>query len=120
MAAKCSCAPTDNHLIPNYIGEQLLIGDDILVEALEVSGEQVRLSIAAPKDVKVLRDELLEEGAEDFQWRGQTTAMVQSMSFIPHAVIHVGQLPDHLTSQTRHRNDLTGLARRYTPKFKLM
>ena len=82
-------------ILSRRIGEQLLIGDDILVEVLEVSGEQVRLGIAAPSDVKILRDEVLEDGEEDLQWRGQTAAMVQSMSFIPHAVIPVDQVLDH-------------------------
>ena len=42
-------------------GEQLLIGDDILVEVLEISGTQVRLGIAAPREGVVLREELLDE-----------------------------------------------------------
>ena len=42
-------------------GEQMLIGDDILVEVLEVSGNQVRLGITAPREVPVLREELLDE-----------------------------------------------------------
>ena len=42
-------------------GEQMLIGDDILVEVLEVSGTQVRLGITAPREVPVLREELLDE-----------------------------------------------------------
>ena len=42
-------------------GEQLLIGDDILIEVLEVSGTQVRLGITAPREVTVLREELLHE-----------------------------------------------------------
>ena len=45
-------------------GEQMLIGDDILVEVLEVSGTQVRLGITAPREVPVLREELLEEPPE--------------------------------------------------------
>ena len=42
-------------------GEQMVIGDDILVEVLEVSGNQVRLGITAPREVSVLREELLDE-----------------------------------------------------------
>jgi carbon storage regulator len=41
-------------------GEQLLIGDDILVKVLEISGTQVRLGITAPREVHVLREELLD------------------------------------------------------------
>ena len=45
-------------------GEQLRIGDDIIVELLEISGAQVRLGITAPREVAVLRDELLEEPSD--------------------------------------------------------
>jgi carbon storage regulator len=42
-------------------GEQLQIGTDIIVEVLEISGTQVRLGITAPREVPVLREELLDE-----------------------------------------------------------
>ncbi|HPE81339.1 MAG TPA: carbon storage regulator [Gammaproteobacteria bacterium] len=42
-------------------GEQLHIGTDIIVEVLDISGTQVRLGISAPREVPVLRDELLDE-----------------------------------------------------------
>ena len=40
------------------MGESINIGDDIKIVVLNVSGSQVKLGIEAPKDVKVLRDEL--------------------------------------------------------------
>ena len=42
-------------------GEQLQIGTDIIVEVLDISGTQVRLGISAPREVPVLREELLDE-----------------------------------------------------------
>lgn len=42
-------------------GEQLHIGTDIIVEVLDISGTQVRLGITAPREVTVLREELLDE-----------------------------------------------------------
>ena len=42
-------------------GEQLHIGTDIIVEVMEISGSQVRLGITAPREVPVLREELLDE-----------------------------------------------------------
>ncbi|MCB1828697.1 MAG: carbon storage regulator [Gammaproteobacteria bacterium] len=51
-------------LLSRRPGEQMLIGDDILVEVLEVSGTQVRLGITAPREVPVLREELLDEPSE--------------------------------------------------------
>jgi carbon storage regulator len=39
-------------------GESIVIGDDIRIEILETSPTQVKLGIAAPKDVSVLRSEI--------------------------------------------------------------
>jgi carbon storage regulator len=38
--------------------ESLLIGDDIVIEVLEISPSQVKLGISAPRQVHVLRGEL--------------------------------------------------------------
>ena len=41
-------------------GETLIIGDNIRVTILDVSGNQVRLGVTAPKDVPVHREEVAE------------------------------------------------------------
>jgi carbon storage regulator len=41
-------------------GETLLIGDNIKVTVLAVNGSEVRIGIQAPRDVAVLRKELLD------------------------------------------------------------
>ncbi len=41
-------------------GQSLLLGDDIKVTVVEVTADGVRLAIEAPKDVKILREELSE------------------------------------------------------------
>lgn len=46
-------------------GEQLIIGDNIVIRILDVSGNQVRIGISAPKEISVLRDELLERMLDD-------------------------------------------------------
>jgi len=38
----------------------ILIGDDIEIKVYQVQGNQVRIAIEAPKEMKVLRGELLE------------------------------------------------------------
>ncbi|MCP5414333.1 MAG: carbon storage regulator [Chromatiaceae bacterium] len=43
------------HELSRHPGEQIVIGDDIVIEVLEISGSQVRLGVTAPKDVKVPR-----------------------------------------------------------------
>jgi len=39
-------------------GESLTIGDDITVTVIACSGNQIRLGISAPREVRVLREEI--------------------------------------------------------------
>lgn len=39
-------------------GETIQIGENVFVRVVEVKGGRVRLSIDAPKDVRILREEL--------------------------------------------------------------
>lgn len=38
--------------------QQIMIGDDIVVNVVDVNGENVRIAIEAPKDVKIFRGEI--------------------------------------------------------------
>ncbi|ADQ45915.1 carbon storage regulator, CsrA [Caldicellulosiruptor kronotskyensis 2002] len=42
-------------------GDQILIGDDIIIKVISVEKDCVKLGIEAPKNIKVLRYELLQE-----------------------------------------------------------
>ncbi|WP_019591672.1 carbon storage regulator CsrA [Thioalkalivibrio sp. ALE20] len=42
-------------------GESLQIGEDIVVTVLQSKGNQVRLGIAAPEDVDIVREEIADE-----------------------------------------------------------
>ena len=41
-------------------GEAILIGDSIEILVTEIRGQQVRLAISAPAELRILRDELLD------------------------------------------------------------
>ncbi len=43
--------------------EAIVIGDRITVKVVEIRGNQVRLAIEAPKELKVLRTELVDPAA---------------------------------------------------------
>jgi carbon storage regulator len=45
-------------IITRRPGEKVMIGDDIVVEVIEVSGSSVRIGIDAPKSVRVYREEI--------------------------------------------------------------
>jgi carbon storage regulator len=44
--------------ISRRAGERILIGDDVVVEVIEVSGGTVRLGITAPRERRIYREEL--------------------------------------------------------------
>ena len=45
-------------VLSRRLGETLLIGKNIKVTVLGISGNQVRIGIAAPDDVPILREEI--------------------------------------------------------------
>ena len=47
-------------ILSRRIGETLKIGDDIEVRILDVNHGQVRIGIAAPKSINIVRTELLD------------------------------------------------------------
>lgn len=39
-------------------GDSLMINDDVEIKVIEVNGDKVKIGVAAPKEVKILRKEL--------------------------------------------------------------
>ncbi len=48
-------------VLTRRVGEKLVIGNEILVEVLSVSGDGVRLGVTAPRETSVHRFEVFEE-----------------------------------------------------------
>lgn len=44
--------------ITRRVGERVMLGDDVVIEVIEVRGGTVRLGIDAPRSVPVYREEL--------------------------------------------------------------
>jgi carbon storage regulator len=45
-------------VLSRKLGEKIIIGDDIILEVVAISGNKIRLGIVAPPDVEILREEL--------------------------------------------------------------
>ncbi|GAB6152516.1 carbon storage regulator CsrA [Desulfosporosinus burensis] len=42
------------------VGERIVIGDNIVVTLISIKGDNIRLAIEAPKDVKIYRGEIFD------------------------------------------------------------
>ena len=45
-------------IITRRPGEKIILGDDVVIEVIEVSGSSVRVGIQAPRSVPVFREEI--------------------------------------------------------------
>lgn len=76
-------------ILSRKVDEQIKIGNDITITIIEVRGDQVKVGIAAPKSVRVFREEVYKEiqkenlaaaspleSSED----SQSTAAIKSLS----------------------------------------
>ena len=45
-------------IVSRHVGEKVVIGEDVVVEVLEISGNTVRIGIKAPRSVPVYREEI--------------------------------------------------------------
>jgi carbon storage regulator len=72
-------------IITRRPGEKIMVGDDVVVEVIEVSGSSVRIGIAAPRSIPVYREEI---------W-----SVVQAENRAA-AAAEVDQLPDDLPAPT--------------------
>ncbi|MDR0476287.1 MAG: carbon storage regulator CsrA [Treponema sp.] len=47
-------------ILSRKLNEKIMIGEDIAVSIIEIRGDQVRLGVTAPKNVKVYRQEVFD------------------------------------------------------------
>lgn len=48
-------------VVSRKTGERVLIGDDVIVEVVEHDRSRVRIAVTAPREVRVLREELADD-----------------------------------------------------------
>ncbi len=63
--------------------QQIMIGDDIVVNVVEVQGENVRIAIEAPRDVKIYRGEIYRAIQEENQKAAEQVGEVDLHQALP-------------------------------------
>ena len=48
-------------VITRRSGESFMIGDDIEISIIEVAGDKAKVGISAPREIRILRRELIDE-----------------------------------------------------------
>jgi carbon storage regulator len=71
-------------VIKRKVGEELKVGDDISIKIISVDKNQVKIGIDAPKDVSILRMELIEEIANQNKLANKDTdeSVIHSLNSI--------------------------------------
>jgi carbon storage regulator len=62
-------------VLTRHVGEQIVIGEDIVIEVVQIRGDKVRLGIIAPVEIPVHRSEIkdaLHRQGREFIRRGGT------------------------------------------------
>ena len=60
-------------------GESIIVGDDIVIQIVDIQGDNIKLGIEAPKEVRVLRKELYEETIKANQEASQNIAELKEV-----------------------------------------
>jgi len=51
-------------VLSRRINEKILIGDSVIITVVRIGTESVRIGIECPRDMNVVRDELVDEGGD--------------------------------------------------------
>ena len=63
--------------------QQIMIGDDIVINVVEVQGENVRIAIDAPREIKIYRGEIYRAIQEENQKAAAQIANVDLSGALP-------------------------------------
>ena len=70
---RCSQQRIEHAHSARQVGETIMIGDDVAVTVLGVTGSQVRIGVNAPKETAVHREEIYERIQRREEWNPQSS-----------------------------------------------
>ncbi len=63
-------------------GEQVMIGEDVTISVVSVEGNRVRLAISAPREISILRGELIEAEAANRESAAEMAAPAELLTLL--------------------------------------
>jgi len=85
-------------ILRRRIGERVVIGDDVLVTVMEISGSTVRLGISAPEGISIYREEIWLAVKEENRAAAAAAAEVDAL---PQAPLEPSQTPGETPASER-------------------
>ena len=70
-------------ILSRKINEKVMIGDDIAISIIEVRGDQVRIGVDAPKNVKVYRQEVYDAIRAENKAASESELTIPRLDFGP-------------------------------------
>ncbi len=74
-------------ILQRKASESLMIGDNIKISIVEINADRVKISIDAPKDIPIVRTELLDAAASNREATSETSkdtiALLKALKKIP-------------------------------------
>jgi carbon storage regulator len=67
-------------IVTRRAGERIMVGDDVVVEVIEIVGNQVRIGINAPRSIPVYREEIYTAVQEENRAAAEAPADLPSPS----------------------------------------
>ena len=68
-------------ILSRKINEKIMIGDDISISIIEVRGDQVRIGVDAPKNVKVYRQEVYDAIKAENKAASESNVKIPKINF---------------------------------------
>ncbi|MDR2069807.1 MAG: carbon storage regulator CsrA [Treponema sp.] len=68
-------------ILSRKVNEKIMIGEDISISIIEIRGDQVRLGVTAPRNVKVFRRELFDAIKAENKAAVESTPIFPELNF---------------------------------------
>ena len=68
-------------ILSRKVNEKIMIGDDISISIIDVRGDQARIGVDAPRNVKVFRQEVYDAIKAENKAAAESTPLIPQLNF---------------------------------------